>query len=149
VEVYEYFDFDKFNSLGEYEKKKMILDTLQNALIRVATEFSWNTSGLVSAYNSCISRQLILQWYAEKEKYFLSPDRKYYARVWGSMDSDKVELFVIFYNKKKEEISKIKVYESTPCLHEPVNIGWVKDDPLTFRITHYFRKNLFWDAKFS
>lgn len=72
----------------------------------------------------------------EKGRYFLSPDQKYYARLFGSMDSEKVEFFTVFYNKKKEEIRRIKILEEDPCLYEIRDVGWVRDNSSTFRVHH-------------
>lgn len=145
--ISEYFDFEMFGSLNKYDRKKMILDTLQRALLRVAEEFKWSTAELIDAYNCCIEHKLILEWFREKEKYFLSPDKKYYARVFCSMDSDMIEIFIVFYNKNKEEIERIKILEDNPYLYEIGDIGWVKDIPLTFRINHGFKKSIYWEAK--
>lgn len=152
IEIYEHFDFDKFNGLGKYEKKKMMLDTLQSALLRTAKEFNWSTAELYDAYNCCIERQLICEWYREKDKYFLSPDKKYYARLFGSMDSDLLEFFIIFYDKSKKELKRVKIFQDNPCFYDSSDIGdigWVKDGTLTFRVSHRFRKNTHWEAKIN
>lgn len=147
VRMSEFFNFTTFNSLDKYERKKMILDTLQSSLLRVAKEFSWSTKELNDAYNCCIERQLVFHSYKEKGRYYLSPDKKYYAHVLYLMDSDKIEVLVVFYNKKKEELDRIKVIEDDPCLYEKGEVGWIEDDSLTFRVNHGFKKNIFWDAK--
>lgn len=147
--ITEKFNFIEFDKLNSYEKKRMILDTLQKAILRIAEEYNWSTTELHDAYNCCIERKLIFEWYMEKGKYFLSPDRKYYSRLFGSMDSDKVEFFTVFYNKKKEEIKRVKILEENPCLYEIGDMGWVKDDSLTFRVNHGFKKNIFWDAQLA
>lgn len=58
IEIFELFDFKKFSSLGKYDKKLMMLDTLQSTLLRTAKEFGWSVKELEEAYNCCIERKM-------------------------------------------------------------------------------------------
>jgi hypothetical protein len=127
VLIHKTFDFEEYFQLEEkYEKKKVLLDVLQDGLITLALKKGWNTDALLDAYNSCLKDDLECKWFA-KNKYFQSPDRKHYAAVFCEYDIDKFEVSVVFYNKKKEKIHRVTLYSIEPNMAEPLGkMGWDK-----------------------
>jgi hypothetical protein len=112
------FDFDSFFQLTEkYDKKKMLLNTLQEGIMTIAQNQHWEIDPLMDAYNCCINRGLENRW-LRKDKYFLSTDKKYYAGVLCNYDLDKFEAVASFLNKEKQEIKQVKLFETEPHMVE-------------------------------
>jgi hypothetical protein len=125
--IHRIFDFERFFQLdNKYEKKKTILDALHEGLITMAKNEGWDTDQLLDAYNCCLKKKLEHKW-LRGNKYFLSPDKKYFAGVFCNWDIDKFEVMAIFFNKHKEEIERVKLYEREPNDVEPMGkMGWDK-----------------------
>jgi hypothetical protein len=125
--VYKTFDFEHFFQLEDrYAKKKILLDVLHDGLMTMAKHEGWVTDPLLNAYNSCLERKLEDKW-LRAGKYFLSPDKKYFAGVFCNWDIDKFEAIAIFFNKHKEEIERVKLFEKEPHDVEPMGkTGWDK-----------------------
>lgn len=128
ISITKVFDFEKYSQLSEkYDKKKMLLDVLQAGMITLAKHGGWSIDPLIDAYDCCLAKNLEHKW-LRKGKYFLSPDRKYYAGVFCNWDIGTFEAFAIFLNKQKEEISKIKLFEREPWDVDPMGkMGWDKE----------------------
>jgi len=127
IRIKKTFDFEKYFLLSEkYEKKKMLLEALHESMTVVANHEGWSVEPLKDAYNCCLAKNLEHTW-LRKDKYFLSPNRKYYGGVFCNWDIDKFEAFAVFLNKQKEEISRIKLFEREPWDVDPMGkMGWDK-----------------------
>lgn len=63
------------------------------------------------------------------EKLLSSKKRKHFDGVWCNWDFDIFEIVVIFYNKEKQEIKRVKVAEMQPHLVElPGKMAWDEGD---------------------
>ena len=89
----------------------MLLDVLQERMIDIANHEGWEMSPLREAYQCCIDKRLEHTW-LRKNKYFLSPYRKYYAGIFCNWDINIFEAFVVFLDKEKKEIKRVKLFET-------------------------------------
>ena len=93
----------------------------------IAKNEGWEIAPLVNAYRYCIDKKLEHKW-LRKEKYYLSPNRNYYAAILCSWGSDIFEAFTILLDKGKNEIDRVKLFESEPYDVEPLGkMAWSKD----------------------
>jgi hypothetical protein len=126
VAVKKQFDFEKYHRSNIYERKKMVLDVLQEGVLTLAEIDSLDRKPLLVAYDCCMQKGLEYK-YLLKDKYYLSPNRKLYAGVWCNWNIDKFEAYVIIFDKNKKEIERIKLMESPYWDLEPMgNAGWDK-----------------------
>jgi hypothetical protein len=120
-EYYILFDFDKYNDIpNKYDKKLMTLNALHQALLRQTALYGWTEERFAKAYEECISRRLINEWFF-KDKLFLSPNRKYYIGLYNVHDLGKHEVYEVLYDKNKTELTRRR------CFHDDglvFTIGW-------------------------
>jgi hypothetical protein len=127
LRIHRIFDFRRYSMLDKYGKKRMMLDILHEGMSYTAEKFGWNLTHLENTYEDCLSRNLECKW-QRNDRYLLSLNKRYYAAVHYSLDSDKFEAFVVFYNKQKEEINRERVIESHPCFVDSMGrMGWDKE----------------------
>lgn len=132
IRIHRVFDFTKYSTLDKFGKKKMMLDTLHLGVLHTAKIFGWDLASLENAYQSCIHKKIEYKWQRD-DKYFISPNKEYYASVYCELDSDKFVAVIIFYTKGKEEVYREVIIESHPCFVEPMGkMGWDKESTSTF-----------------
>lgn len=120
------FDFKKYFASGKYDKKKMLVDVIQDGLMSIAKQRNWDTDPLIDAYRNCLDKGFEHQW-LRKDKLFLSPDRKNYAGVFCKWDTDELEVFALFFNKEKDEIKRTELFRCKSIDAEPMGkMGWDK-----------------------
>lgn len=125
--IHKTFDFDRFFQMEDkYNKKKILLDVLHEGLMTMAKHEGWDTNSLSHANNRCLKEKLGNNW-LYKNKYFSSPNKKNFAGIFCNWDIDKFEVTAVFFNKQKEEMERIKLYENEPHDIEPMGkMGWDK-----------------------
>ncbi len=120
-EYYILFDFDKYNSLStNYEKKLMMLNALHQALLNQANVYGWPQEGFIKAYEECIARKLVDDWFS-MDKLFSSPNGQYYMGLYNVLDLGKHEIYEVLYDKNKTELKR------RLCFHDDglvFTIGW-------------------------
>jgi hypothetical protein len=140
------FDFGLYGSADEFGRKKMILDAIQNGLLRVAQIDNLAQEPILDAYKCCIERGIKHEYYLG-DKFYLSPDRRIYAAVWCNWEVEKFEAYIVFFDKKKIELYRKKIMESEHWNLEPFGkAGW---DRLTGEFSLFFKdRSKKWSATF-
>jgi len=106
LDVNVYFNFDSFEKLlNNFQKKKYILERLQNAFISLCDKFNWDKAEFINSFSKCISRKLNHEW-RFKNKLFKSPNMKYYFELFCKVDISNFEIYEILYDSNKNEISR-------------------------------------------
>jgi len=105
--AYKEFDFDKYFSMSEIEKKKVLLNLMHLEMYLIFKEERLDCAILENAYNNCINRKLENKWLL-KDKYFISKNRKYKGGIeclWGmSSFSASAVIFDLDNNESLREI---------------------------------------------
>jgi hypothetical protein len=104
------FDFDKYFSLNDFDRKKVILDILHSELLEIADEHEIDKACLKTAYEYCLANNLENRWQL-KDKYFRSPDRQNYGSVECHWKSDVFRAYGVISDKKKNEIFRELLFE--------------------------------------
>ena len=113
IEVFKYNDYDKYFNCVKNEKKLILLNILHDGILRIAENQGWDTNVLEEVFNDCIEISIENTWFF-KNKYFVAPDKLHYARILYNWDLDIFEIFIVFYDKTKNEIKRTKVVEEEP-----------------------------------
>lgn len=113
------FSLDDFFAKKDFDKKTTLLKNLHRGMNELASQKNWDTDALEQAYNNSLDRKLNNEWLL-KNKYFRSPNHKKYAAILCSWQLDKFEAYVIFCNKNKEELKRVKLFEEKPFLADYV-----------------------------
>ena len=97
------FDFTRYYGLDTYNKKKLILDTVHENLLKIADKQQIDKDKLQQAYNYCIENNLENKWLLGG-KLLKSPSKKYYAAIECYWETDFFQITAIVYDNKKNEL---------------------------------------------
>jgi hypothetical protein len=98
------FDFSKYVDRDVGGKKEMILDSLQEALIWIATKRKWDATGFRQCHAEIIRRNLDYSGWSKKS--WVSPNAKYKAKIGFSFGLRIVDFFVGIFDRKGREIGQ-------------------------------------------
>jgi hypothetical protein len=147
VLINERFDFVKYGVQDIPGKRKMVIDVLQSGLLAISNAEGWESSRLIDAYGCCLSRNLEYR-FIWKDKYWRSPNKEIYAAVYCCYEVEQFEAYVIFFDSKKNEISRRKLMESPPWSVEPFDRAiWSEDSSQFFVYPKY--TNTHWVASLN
>ncbi len=144
------FDFLQYVELQPDCKKRVLLDTLQEALLWIARRQGWPTEPFEEAYREALRRDITLEGMTRKS--WLSPDGKYRVRVWYKYELEAVQLWaVLFRNRGRKELCRKVLGTGIPehgCLWDYLSEGsWISPQVFELRDQSWFRK--VWRADFS
>ena len=144
------FDFTRYQTLDAEAKKRVILDTLQEAILWLGGKLGWDTGPLHAAYAEALRRNLTLEGLVRKS--WPSPDGKYRMRVYFRFDLDAVYLeAVLFRNRSKREIARKPLGTGRPypgCMTEYSAEGvWTTPTSFELRSSDFLQQ--VWRADFS
>ncbi|MGZ5244872.1 MAG: hypothetical protein ACXWEY_05110 [Bacteroidia bacterium] len=133
LDVYLPFDFNFYNSLtGVFDKKKFILDKILEALLKAAEVKCWETDNFFDAYNECLKVNIEDEWWFKNKKFF-SPSRNYSAGLYNVFDLDAYKIFIVLFDKKKNELTRKQVYEESYISFYPEWAKWESDTVFSFK----------------
>ncbi|MGV2942481.1 hypothetical protein AB5I83_23240 [Mesobacillus sp. LC4] len=131
---------DSYFSLSDFDKKTLILEKIDEGIIKVANEFSWEQN-VFNRISAEIKDRNYINEYVWTQK--SSPDRKYMAAMFCTHDIDYFNAMLKIRDKKSGELIKSKnVLEERP--HELIftqylgDLRWISDR--TVAITYRGRK---------
>jgi hypothetical protein len=128
------FDPAAYNNADEFKRKLIVLNVIEDCMLYLADQRGWEKQPLIDAYESCLAHDLVFTA-IYKDKHFLSPDRKHYGALFYHWGSEKYEAYAIFFNKKKIEIQRKKLFECDASFVDSFEyVGWHKELPNTFGI---------------
>ena len=84
ADSYQLFDFKKYTSLSEKDKKIMQLNVVHQGMLDIASDYNWSREPLETAYKTCLTSDLTFKKQIKKRK--LSPNRKQYLSLWAYCD---------------------------------------------------------------
>ena len=116
LDINVYFDFDFFEKLlNNFQKKKYIIEKIQDAFMSLCDKFNWEKSEFVNSFSICFSKNLNHEW-RFKNKLFISPNKQYYFELLCKADISTFEIYEILYDSKKNELS------SRICFKDKVHV---------------------------
>lgn len=138
------FDPESYDKADDFNRKLIVLNVIQDCMLYLAGQRGWEKQPLLDAYDECLARNL--QFTAiYKDKHFLSPDRKHFGALFYHWGNEKYEAYAIFFNRKKIEIQRKKLFECEASFVDNFEyVGWHKELPHTFGITQIRPKREYW-----
>lgn len=140
TEVSVKLDIDSYFSLSDFDKKPLILKIIDEGIVKVASEYSWERDVFNRITAEIKERDYVNEYvWAQKS----SPDRKYMAEVFCTHDIDYFSATLNIKDKKSGDLVKTKkVLQERP--HELIftqylgDLKWVSDR--TLAMTYRGRK---------
>lgn len=126
---YQFFDFPKYISLNNKERKKLQLEVIHQEMINIAADYDWDTKPLEVAYQSCLASDLVFKTQIKKRK--LSPNRKLYLSLWAYCDLHYFKITWDISDKKGEIIKQGTLLTEQPSFIEiwyHLNFHWIDDE---------------------
>ncbi|MEZ6057628.1 MAG: hypothetical protein R3C01_13085 [Planctomycetaceae bacterium] len=130
------FDFSRYVSATNLEKKRMMLEGLHAASLWVAEQMCWNTAPLQAAYETLLKADC--EWSYVSKKQWLSPDRTLKVRVAVDLDIPMHHLMLNVYQPRTESIIKripLRLLHpiNSPSYFNVKNGRWVSNDQFAFQ----------------
>lgn len=128
ADCYLLFDFDKYFSLSDADRKMMQLEAIQQGILSIASEHGWDTQPFKAAYKACIDANLILKTQIKKRK--ISPSKKYYLSLWTYGDLRDFKITWTISNRKEELIKQGILFEDSSfiAMGDKINFHWINDE---------------------
>jgi hypothetical protein len=135
------FDFSYYFSLNVFDKKKMLLDIIYQKLNEVADGQKIDKQKLQTGYQYCLDHNLEFKWRLN-DRFYISPDKKYYGVIECYWEMDFVEAVAIVFNSSKQELFREKLFKESPTLGNfenihSSNIVWEKN-VFSFELVNVF-----------
>jgi len=105
------FDFNSFESLGTLEKKKLLLNTLYEALIELCEIEDWTKDNFKNAYDSVIREEFVNIYTIKKKK---SRDRQLSAMLIGDHNEKSFDCYLKVDDKNGLEVFNKLMFSETP-----------------------------------
>ena len=126
---YQFFDFKKYLSLNEEDRKLMVLQVIHQGMLDIAADYNWDTKPLEEAYQSCLTSDLTFKRQIKKRK--LSPNRKQYLSLWAYCDQHHFKITWTVSDKKGEIVKQGTLLTEQPSyidILRSLNFHWVDDE---------------------
>jgi len=152
------FDFSRYSELAQIDsepirgqRKRMILDALQEGLLWMSSQLGWEQQPFVDAHAAALERNLVLQ--ATLKKSWVSPNKRFRAYVHFVLDSNGVVFEAVLHrNRTKQEVARkhlCTVEAYLGCVREYAGeVKW--SNTTTFSMTttsaHFTRQH--WEVDF-
>ena len=147
------FDFSKYADRDAREKKHMILDALQAALLSIAKKGKWDVSGFAACHAEVIRCDLDFEGWSKKS--WVSPNPKFRAKVGFCFGLRMVDFFVGIFDRKGRETGRKPLGSVAPemGIAHLVTKGpakWVAGNVFRLQIADsYFHLPKSWDVDLS
>ena len=126
---YQFFDFKKYLSLNEKDRKLMVLQVIHQGMLDIASDYNWDTKPLEEAYQSCLTSDLTFKRQIKKRK--LSPNRKQYLSLWAYCDQHHFKISWTVSDKKGEIVKQGTLLTEQPSYIDiwcSLNFRWIDDE---------------------
>ena len=127
------FDYKKFADSNIIDRKIIILNTLQNGILKIANDQGWPLEPFIITYNKIVNINYKNEWVLGKSKY--SQNRKYKASLFCCHDIDYFYAWIIIYSKTEEELIRKLIVKDIPDEFSFVpklgKIKWMENERVT------------------
>jgi hypothetical protein len=128
-----FFDPDVYQeSKDVFERKKMILDMIRNALLHVASCENWGTDIILDTYNTCLASEIKNEWWF-KGKPIASPDRRHYIGMYTVYDFSRFEYWLVLFDKAKTELIRHLVYKDRAEIFVISHLSWQDREHIVYK----------------
>jgi hypothetical protein len=147
------FGFSLYAAQDAVGKKQMMLDALHSALVWISEERGWDVGAFEECYAETIGRNLTLEGWSKKG--WISPNRKYKAKVGFCFGLRAVDFFIGVFDKNGREIGRKLLGSVVPemGIADPILMGtgkWNADNVFRLQIADaHFRLPKSWEVDLS
>lgn len=106
------FPFEVYWKQSDTDRKRMILDALHDAILKVASTFNWKPAVFKNAYDVVLREKLVNEFHVGKPK--ASPNRQFRAQVRCAFDLDGIRLFLDISDKSGGTVSSRFIRKTLP-----------------------------------
>lgn len=147
TDVYVFIPLESYWKLSNIEKKKVILEKINEGILQVANHYSWDISILNRVSKEVIDRNYVNE-YSLKQK--ASPDRKHKAEIFCQHDIDFITISMIIRERKSNEIIKNELlFKDRPnefsFVQKLGDLKWISNSEIT--LTHKYKLRKKWIVK--
>lgn len=144
TEVYVLLDLESYWELSNIEKKKVILEKINEGILQVANHYSWDISIFNRVSKEVIDKNYVNE-YSLKQK--ASPDRKHKAEIFCQHDIDFITISMIIREGKSNEIIKNELlFKDRPnefsFVQKLGDLKWISNSEIT--LTHKYKLRKKW-----
>ena len=104
ADSYQLFDFKKYISVSERDRKLIQLQVVHQGMLDIASDYNWSREPLETAYQTCLTSDLTFKKQIKKRK--LSPNRKQYLSLWAYCDLYHFKISWTVSDKKGEIVKQ-------------------------------------------
>lgn len=104
ADSHQIFDFKKYPSLSERDRKLIQLQVIHQGMLDIAADYNWDKGPLEEAYQSCLTSDLTFLKQIKKRK--LSPNRKQYLSLWAYCDQHHFKITWTVSDRKENILKK-------------------------------------------
>jgi len=123
------FDFEAYWHMDLEMRKRTILEVIREEMVKVARRMGWPFAPFEEAYQGVLAMNLVHEFFCGKAA--TSPNRKRKARVWCHFDVERIDVYVIFYDKAGRELGRRLAATTLPhdffLYHALGTFGWIDD----------------------
>lgn len=147
TDVYVFIDLESYWKLSNIEKKKVILEKINEGILQAANHFSWDISIFNRVSKEVIDRNYVNE-YSLKQK--ASPDRKHKAEIFCQHDIDFITISMIIRERKSNEMIKSELlFKDRPhelsFVQKLGDLKWISNSEIT--LTHKYNLRKKWVVK--
>ncbi|ALC85242.1 hypothetical protein AM499_04985 [Bacillus sp. FJAT-22090] len=147
TDVYVFLDLENYWKLTNIEKKKVILEKINEGILQVAKEFSWDISTFNQVTKEIIDRDYVNEFSLKQKS---SPDRKHKAEIFCQHEIDFINISMIIRERKSNEIIKNELlFKDRPhelsFVQKLGELKWISNSEIT--LTHKYKLRKKWTVK--
>ncbi|QEY21663.1 hypothetical protein D0S48_13835 [Psychrobacillus sp. AK 1817] len=147
TEVYVLLDFNCYREFSNIEKKKVILEKINEGILLIANEFSWDISLFNRVSKEIIDRNYVNEFSLKQKS---SPDRKHKAEIFCQHDIDFITISMIIRERKSNEMIKSELlFKDRPhelsFVQKLGELKWISNREVTLTQRYNLRKK--WTVK--
>jgi hypothetical protein len=132
TDVYEIFDFYEYEDLKDsYSKSKMVIDSIQRAIISCCEFHNINTDSFIKTYQRCYEESLTCKWFFNN-KLFVSPDKTKRFGLEHMVDFEGFKIYEVLHNSQKEEITRRICFKSNTTTFTVKWASWQESNDIFY-----------------
>jgi len=147
TEVFVLLDLNCYWKFSNLEKKKVILEKINEGILLIANEFSWDISAFNQVTKEIIERDYVNEFSLKQKS---SPDRKHKAEIFCQHEIDFINISMIIRERKSNEIIKNELlFKDRPhelsFVQKLGELKWISNSEIT--LTHKYKLRKKWTVK--
>ncbi|QDU82510.1 hypothetical protein Pla110_42680 [Polystyrenella longa] len=150
LEFFWTIDLTAYFSSSQYEKKRIILASMIQAMEWLSSIYDWDTKSIQAAYQKCIDEDM--KYIRFSKTNYVHPTKKYNVRILYDVEPEITSFYaVLFGYQSKKELQRVILGTTASnwgCLLQlKEQAGWVDEGKFTMMVRK--GNGIYWEADFS